>query len=96
MSSPTFVFLIIKPRKIAINIAAGTPNSEILNPRKTPTAIIWGKQDTVTPPNVAKEFNELLPDSNLYWIDRCGHAPMMEHPDKFNAILENWLETRNF
>ena len=63
---------------------------------KTPTAIIWGKQDTVTPPNVAKEFNELLPDSNLYWIDRCGHAPMMEHPDKFNAILENWLEARNF
>ena len=63
---------------------------------KTPTAIIWGKQDTVTPPNVAKEFHELLPDSNLYWIDRCGHAPMMEHPNKFNAILENWLEARNF
>jgi pimeloyl-ACP methyl ester carboxylesterase len=63
---------------------------------KTPTAIIWGKQDTVTPPNVAKEFHELLPDSNLYWIDRCGHAPMMEHPQKFNTILENWLEARNF
>ena len=63
---------------------------------KTPTAIIWGKQDTVTPPNVAKEFHELLPDSNLYWIDRCGHAPMMEHPQKFNTILENWLEDRNF
>ena len=63
---------------------------------KTPTAIIWGKQDTVTPPNVAKEFHELLPDSNLYWIDKCGHAPMMEHPQKFNTILENWLEARNF
>ena len=63
---------------------------------KTPTAIIWGKQDTVTPPNVAEEFHELLPDSNLYWIDRCGHAPKMEHPQKFNTILENWLEERNF
>ena len=63
---------------------------------KTPTAIIWGKQDTVTPPNVAKEFHELLPNSNLYWIDKCGHAPMMEHPQKFNTILENWLEARNF
>ena len=61
---------------------------------KTPTAIIWGKQDTVTPPNVAKEFHELLPDSNLYWIDKCGHAPMMEHPEKFNTILENWLELK--
>ena len=40
VSSPTFVFLIIMPRKIAIKIAAGTPNSDILNPKNTPTAII--------------------------------------------------------
>ena len=63
---------------------------------KTPTAIIWGKQDSVTPPNVAKEFNALLPDSNLYWIDKCGHAPMMEHPNEFNSILQEWLDTRKF
>jgi pimeloyl-ACP methyl ester carboxylesterase len=63
---------------------------------KTPTAIIWGKQDSVTPPNVAEEFNSLLPDSNLYWIDKCGHAPMMEHPLKFNTILQHWLEARKF
>tara|TARA_Y100000768_G_scaffold317252_1_gene252488 strand:+ start:1952 stop:2713 length:762 start_codon:yes stop_codon:yes gene_type:complete len=62
----------------------------------TPTAIIWGKQDSVTPPNVAEEFNELLPNSNLFWIDKCGHAPMMEHPNEFNTILEKWLHTRNF
>ena len=43
-----------------------------------------------------KEFHELLPNSNLYWIDKCGHAPMMEHPDEFNSILEDWLETSNF
>jgi pimeloyl-ACP methyl ester carboxylesterase len=60
----------------------------------TPTCIIWGKNDIVTPPNVADEFNELLPDSNLYWIDKCGHAAMMEHPNKFNDILSNWLEMR--
>ena len=58
---------------------------------KTPTAIIWGKQDNVTPPNVAEEFNSLLPDSNLYWIDKCGHAPMMEHPEKFNSTVHDWL-----
>ena len=63
---------------------------------KTPTAIIWGKQDTVTPPNVAEEFNNLLPDSNLYWIDKCGHAPMMEQPNEFNTILKGWLENRKF
>lgn len=62
----------------------------------TPTCIIWGKNDTVTPPEVAEEFHELLPDSDLFWIDKCGHAAMMEHPEEFNRILNAWLENRNF
>ena len=44
----------------------------------TNTLIIWGRQDVVTPPSVAEEFNSLLPNSELSWIDKCGHAPMME------------------
>tara|TARA_R110002050_G_scaffold179118_2_gene312341 strand:+ start:4994 stop:5803 length:810 start_codon:yes stop_codon:yes gene_type:complete len=62
----------------------------------TPTCIIWGENDAVTPPNVAKEFHELLPDSDLFWIKKCGHAPMMEHPEEFNTILESWLKARKF
>ena len=58
---------------------------------KIPTAIIWGIQDSVTPPDVAKEFHKLLPNSNLYWIDKCGHVPMMEHPKEFNNIMHKWL-----
>jgi len=63
---------------------------------KTPTALLWGSQDSVTPPNVAEEFERLLPDAELFWIDKCGHAPMMEHPDLFNEILLDWLQKRNF
>lgn len=63
---------------------------------KTPTCIIWGKNDSVTPPDVAELFDELLPNSDLFWIDKCGHAPMMEHPDEFNTILDNWLQKNNF
>ncbi|MEM7483703.1 MAG: alpha/beta hydrolase [Bacteroidota bacterium] len=62
----------------------------------TPVCIIWGENDTVTPPDVAKEFHELLPDSDLFWMKKCGHAPMMEHPEDFNKILEAWLEKREF
>jgi len=62
----------------------------------TPTCIIWGKQDGVTPPNVAEEFHEKLPDSDLYWIDKCGHAAMMEHPEEFNEVLHKWLKERQF
>lgn len=61
----------------------------------TPVCLIWGKQDNVTPPEVAVEFNEGLPNSSLYWIDKCGHAPMMEHPEHFNELLENWLVEKN-
>tara|TARA_R110000782_G_scaffold75666_2_gene150996 strand:+ start:395 stop:1159 length:765 start_codon:yes stop_codon:yes gene_type:complete len=63
---------------------------------KTPTCIIWGKNDSVTPPDVAELFDELLPNSDLFWIDKCGHAPMMEHPNEFNAILDAWLEKNKF
>jgi len=59
-----------------------------------PTCIIWGRQDNVTPPNVAVEFHEKLPDSSLFWIDKCGHAAMMEHPDEFNQILFKWLQDK--
>lgn len=56
-----------------------------------PVCLIWGKQDGITPPNVAEEFHELLPDSELHWIDRCAHAPMMERPLEFNTILDGFL-----
>lgn len=61
----------------------------------TPACIIWGRNDNVTPPEVAVDFQKLLPDADLFWVDECGHAPMMEHPDKFNEILHNWLKERN-
>lgn len=59
---------------------------------KLPVCLIWGKNDTVTPPMVAEEFNRLLPDSELHMIDKCGHAAMMEQPGEFNHILELFLK----
>ncbi|WP_088323326.1 alpha/beta fold hydrolase [Polaribacter tangerinus] len=62
---------------------------------KQPTCIIWGKQDTVTPPEVADGFHELMPNSSLFWIDKCGHAAMMEKPKEFNNYLHTWLLENN-
>jgi len=61
---------------------------------KMPVCLIWGRNDTITPPHVAEEFNTYIPDSELFWIDKCGHAPMMEHPEEFNKILSAWLAKR--
>jgi pimeloyl-ACP methyl ester carboxylesterase len=56
-----------------------------------PTLLIWGLNDTITPPQVAHEFNFLIKNSTLKFIDHCCHAPMMEQPQKFNEILEIFL-----
>lgn len=80
--------LAIAKSAIRHNMSKDLPNMNV------PVCIIWGKQDSVTPPEVAVDFNELLPDSDLYWIDKCGHAAMMEHPDRFNEILEEWFTKR--
>ena len=57
-----------------------------------PVCLIWGKNDHVTPPEVATEFHSLLPNSELNWIDNCGHAPMMEVPNEFIFYLNRFLE----
>lgn len=64
---------------------------EELNQIKQPACLIWGSNDTITPPFVAKEFHRLIPTSELYFIDKCGHAPMMEVPEEFNRVLTQFL-----
>jgi 2-hydroxy-6-oxonona-2,4-dienedioate hydrolase len=64
---------------------------EELNQIKQPTCLIWGNNDNITPPFVGEEFNKLIPNSELHLIDKCGHAPMMEVPEEFNAILTAFL-----
>jgi pimeloyl-ACP methyl ester carboxylesterase len=81
--------LTIAKSAIRHNMAKDLPKMQ------TPTCIIWGRNDKVTPPQVAEEFNQLLPNSDLYWIEQCGHAAMMEHPDEFNKILFEWLQKTN-
>lgn len=81
------VIKIISLAKSAIRNNLGEELSSI----KQPTCLIWGNNDSITPPFVAKEFNKLIPNSELHFIDKCGHAPMMEVPQEFNRILGDFL-----
>ena len=91
------VFEITKNRIKVIKIIALAKSAirhnlgEELNQIQKPTLLIWGKNDIVTPPFVAEEFKKLIPNSQLHFIDKCGHAPMMEVPAEFNTILEKFL-----
>ncbi len=58
-----------------------------------PTLLVWGKEDGVTPLFVGEKFNKLIKYSKLVVVEKCGHAPMMERPDKFNTILSDFLSS---
>lgn len=80
--------LAIAKSAIRHNMAKDLPHMDL------PVCLIWGKNDQITPPEVAEEFHAGFPDSDLLWIDECGHAPMMEHPQEFNRLLSEWYAAR--
>lgn len=82
---------IIALAKSAIRNNLGDEVSQI----KQPTLLVWGNNDNITPPFVGKEFHRLISNSELHFIDLCGHAPMMERPEEFNGILHKFLRKLN-
>jgi pimeloyl-ACP methyl ester carboxylesterase len=79
-------------RIVAIAKSAQRNNLALeLHKINVPTMLVWGLNDTITPPMVGHEFNRLIPNSELKFIDKCCHAPMMEHPQKFNEMVEDFL-----
>lgn len=95
------VYEIVNNRLKAIKIIALAKSAirnnlgEDINQIKKPTLLIWGNNDTITPPFVGREFHRLIPNSELHFIDKCGHAPMMEVPEEFNRILHKFLTKLN-
>ena len=92
------VFSVVNDRNKGIRIVAMAKSAvrhnleNQLSGITAPTLLIWGMNDTITPPFVGEKFHELIKDSELYFIDKCAHAPMMEVPDRFNEILESFLK----
>lgn len=57
-----------------------------------PTLVLWGQEDQITLPRAARQFAEEIPGAELVWIDKCGHAPMIEKPDEFADALLRFAE----
>ena len=77
--------------KIARSAKADTVRDR-LGEIKAPSLLIWGRQDQVTPPDVAEDFQARIPNARLEFIDQCGHAPMMERPEVFDALLLDFVD----
>lgn len=93
------VFDIVNDRHKAIRVLSMAKSavrnnlSEQLKSIAAPVLLIWGENDCITPPSIAKEFQRLIPQSQLAWINECGHAAMMERPNIFNELLEGFLRS---
>ena len=86
-------FRTLKILRIARSAQRHNMRTEIVN-IKVPTLLIWGLNDNITPPRVAYEFQKLIRNSELKFIDKCGHAAMMEQPKLFNSILSVFLKNQ--
>jgi pimeloyl-ACP methyl ester carboxylesterase len=88
---------IVTTRHLAVRVlrvarAAKRHNlEERLGDVRVPTLIVWGKEDRITPPEVAERFHAGIPGSQLVYLPNCGHAPMLERPKAFDAVVSEWL-----
>lgn len=95
------VFKIVNDNFAALRILRFARSAQNHNMRdelaniKVPTLLIWGLNDNITPPMVAHEFDRLIPNTELHFIDECGHAPMMEQGERFNTIMSQFLSKIN-
>lgn len=93
------IFDIVNDRAKALKIVITAKSAvrhnleDKLHKIKHPTLLVWGRQDQITPPFVGEKFNEMLENSQLVIMDKCGHAPMMEKPKAFNKYLNRFLDT---
>lgn len=54
-----------------------------------PACIIWGSEDSITPPNAAETMNKLFGEKTLHILENVGHLPFVEEPALIAAILEH-------
>jgi pimeloyl-ACP methyl ester carboxylesterase len=65
---------------------------DILKDIKVPVLLIWGKDDNVTTMDVCETFHKEIPKSECVVFDNCGHAPMIEHPERFAEEVQKFLK----
>ncbi|GAA0795614.1 alpha/beta fold hydrolase [Spirilliplanes yamanashiensis] len=60
--------------------------------RETPTLVLVGTKDYITPQTHSEEILRHVPDAEFAKIENSGHVVMLEHADQVNDILLNFLE----
>jgi pimeloyl-ACP methyl ester carboxylesterase len=72
---------------------AGYDTRERLPEIEIPTLVVWGLNDQIVPVEAALGYHHLIPKSRLEIFERTGHLPMLERPQRFNPLLEDFIES---
>lgn len=59
---------------------------------KLPALVVYGTEDSMTPPEFAKFLAVQLPDAQLAEIPECGHMAILEQPVRLSQILSDFCE----
>jgi 3-oxoadipate enol-lactonase len=57
-----------------------------------PTLVVVGEDDTLSPPDVAREMQERITGSTLAVLPRAGHLSNLEAAEEFNAAVIHFLQ----
>ena len=58
-----------------------------------PTLLVWGADDRIIPVKHGRRAHELMPHSRLEVFERAGHFPFNDDPERFVALLEDFIAT---
>jgi pimeloyl-ACP methyl ester carboxylesterase len=58
---------------------------------KSPTLLVWGREDNLVPVRDADEFERLIPNARKIIFEDTGHCAMIERPETFNDVLVDFL-----
>lgn len=59
---------------------------------KTPTLVVWGKQDQLITVEAAERYASGIAGAKLVTYDKCGHVPPQEHTGKFVKAVSEFLQ----
>jgi pimeloyl-ACP methyl ester carboxylesterase len=71
----------------------GYDSRERLPEIEIPTMVVWGLNDQIVPVEGALGYHRLIPHSRLEIFERTGHLPMLERPQRFNPLLDEFIES---
>jgi pimeloyl-ACP methyl ester carboxylesterase len=85
----------IESMQVAGDRGLGGLTEEEVRGIKAPTLLVWGADDKLSPPANADKLNAAIKGSRKVLIDKAGHYPFLEHPDKFNQVVMEFLKSQS-